>query len=359
MHLHCGDRVSIAAKTRQIIKPVAFTGAGEIAVAVEDLGNSLLIEGLGGRKTIVKSKSVAVAPGRSVIHDGTAFMMLAPEPPPPMVQSPGVQWDDIGDLELAKRLMRDSIKGSSEIARRFGKKALKGILLYGPPGCGKTMLAKAAATEILKTSTVPGGFIYLKGPEILSKWVGEAEMSVRKLFADARKFKAAAGLPAVIFIDEADAILATRGKGNTMSSTLVPQFLAEWDGLEDSGALIILATNRANDLDEAITREGRIDRKILVDRPGKQASYEIIKLYLSKTICADPQAAAIECIETLFTPTHKNLRGRVCGALLANLVDRAIDKAIHRSTEHEPSAVNASDLIECIGEMGREYSALT
>jgi proteasome-associated ATPase len=172
-----------------------------------------------------------------------------------------------------------------EIVEFYHRRRIKGVLLYGPPGCGKTMLGKATATSIARMNakdTKHNGFLYIKGPEILERFVGVAEAVVRQLFQRARKHKEQFGFPAVIFIDEAEALLSKRGSGisSDVEKTMVPMFCTEMDGMEESDALVILATNRPDILDPAIIRNGRIDRKIKIERPTLESAINIFMLNL-------------------------------------------------------------------------------
>jgi len=193
-------------------------------------------------------------------------------------------WGDIGGLEKAKEVMREAVElplKFKELYAQYGKKPIKGVLLYGPPGCGKTMLGKAAASSISEIHEgESGAFMYIKGPALLNKWVGETESQIRSIFAAARQYKQEKGLAPVIFIDEADAILSKRGSGRSsdMEKTMVPMFLAEMDGLDDAAALVILATNRSDKLDSAVVRDGRVDRKIKVTRPTQVSAAQIFEL---------------------------------------------------------------------------------
>jgi len=191
------------------------------------------------------------------------------------IEVPTVRWDDIGGLEDVKQKLREAVEWplkNPEAFKRMGIKPPKGILLYGPPGCGKTLLAKAVATES------EANFISIRGPEIFSKWVGESERAIREVFRKARMAS-----PSVIFFDEIDAIAPRRGLGyadSGVTERVISQLLTEIDGiaaLED--VVIIAATNRPDILDPAILRPGRIDRLIYVPSPDEEARYEIFKIH--------------------------------------------------------------------------------
>ena len=167
--------------------------------------------------------------------------------------------------------------------------APKGILLYGPPGCGKTLIAKAVANSLAhKVATVTGNtnvrsyFLNIKGPELLNKYVGETERQIRLVFQRARE-KAAEGVPVIVFFDEMDSLFRTRGTGisSDMESTIVPQLLAEIDGVESLRDVIVIgATNREDLIDPAILRPGRLDVKIKIERPNAEAAQQIFQRYL-------------------------------------------------------------------------------
>ncbi len=194
------------------------------------------------------------------------------------IESPNVHWSDIGGLEDAKQGLKEAVEWPMKYPVLFsetGAKPPKGILLYGAPGTGKTMLAKAVATES------EANFISVKGPEFLSKWVGESEKAVRETF---RKAKQAA--PCIIFFDEIDAITPMRGTGSDSHVTerVISQLLSELDGLEElHNVTVIAATNRPDIIDPALLRPGRIDRLIYVPPPDRDARYEIFKVHTAKT----------------------------------------------------------------------------
>jgi len=191
-----------------------------------------------------------------------------------LVEIPKVKWSDVGDLEDVKQQLKEMIEWplkSAESFERLGIEPPKGVLLYGPPGCGKTLLAKAIANES------GANFISIKGPEVLSMWVGESEKKVRELFRRARQVA-----PAIIFLDEIDAFAPKRGAyaGTRVSETVVSQLLTEMSGLEElKGVVVIAATNRPDIVDPALLRPGRIDRLVLIPPPNAKARLEILKIH--------------------------------------------------------------------------------
>jgi len=199
------------------------------------------------------------------------------------VEVPNVRWSDVGGLEKVKQELREAVEWPlkyPDAFKRLGIDPPKGILLYGPPGCGKTLLAKAVATES------EANFVSVKGPEIFSKWVGESERAIRELFRKARQVA-----PSVIFIDEIDAIAPMRGIGigdSMVTERVVSQLLTEIDGLEKlEGVVVIGATNRPDILDPALLRPGRFDRIVYVPPPDKKARYEILKIHTRRMPLAE------------------------------------------------------------------------
>lgn len=191
------------------------------------------------------------------------------------IETPSIKWDEIGGLEGVKQELIEAVEWplkNPEVFSRLGIKPPRGILLYGPPGCGKTMLAKAVATES------EANFITIKGPEVFSKWVGESEKAIREVFRKARMSS-----PSVVFFDEFDALVRRRGMGfgdSGVTERVISQLLTEMDGiltLED--VVVIAATNRPDIIDSAVLRPGRFDRLIYVPEPDEKARLEIFKLY--------------------------------------------------------------------------------
>jgi transitional endoplasmic reticulum ATPase len=191
-----------------------------------------------------------------------------------MVEIPKVKWDEVGGLEDVKQQLKETVEWpltNPEGFERLGIKPPRGLLLYGPPGNGKTLIAKAIATESA------ANFIAIKGPEVMSKWVGESEKKLREVF---RKAKQVA--PCIVFLDELDALAPTRGTGgdNNVSDRLVDQLLTSMDGLENmEGVITIGATNRPEIIDQALLRPGRFDRMILVGEPDEDARKKILKIH--------------------------------------------------------------------------------
>lgn len=208
---------------------------------------------------------------------------------------PDIEYNDVGGLEKEVEQVTDAVELPFLYPELFLEHKLnppKGVLLYGPPGCGKTMIAKAVANSIAKKlkhlsgKEVRSFFLHVKGPELLNKYVGESERQIREVFAKARE-KAATGNPVIIFFDEMDALFRTRGSGisSDIESTIVPQFLAEIDGVERlQNVIVIGASNRQDLIDPAVLRSGRLDVKVKIPRPDKKAAKDIFAKYLTSDL---------------------------------------------------------------------------
>ena len=302
---------------------------------------------------------------------------------------PEVPWEKVGGLDDTIQLIKDTIELPilhPDLFRKFDFSMPKGFLLYGPPGCGKTLVGKATAyglTERLKEESnieIEGCFLHIKGPEILNMWLGESERKVREIFDIARQKKKEGMLP-FIFIDEAESILGTRRslRAHNISNTVVPMFCAEMDGIESlQDIVIILATNRPDLIDPAVLRPGRIDRKIKVNRPDKESASKILNIYLTQELPISPEllerhgnnvTSAVEdltdqLINEMFSRTEANRflevslqsgrrdilhRGDLCsGAIIASIVQRAKESAIKRIIQSgdESIGICLSDLLD-------------
>ena len=284
---------------------------------------------------------------------------------------PPMPWSNIGGQEEAIQAIRDTIEMPAlhpELFARFQYSTPKGFLLYGPPGCGKTMIGKATAFNLVQHLREQEGlelkeyFMHIKGPEILNMWLGETERMVREIFSQARQKRKEGYLP-FVFIDEAESILGTRRSMRThhIANTVVPMFCTEMDGIEAlHDVVIILASNRHDLIDPAILRPGRIDRKIKVSRPDFDAAREIFSIYLTPELPIDSQTLAAggdaegarqllvdAAMDELFGRSEEgrflevSLRsGRqeilywedlVSGAIVASIVQRAKEIAIKRA----------------------------
>jgi proteasome-associated ATPase len=244
---------------------------------------------------------------------------------------PELPWEKVGGQEQALQAIKDAIELPllhEELFAKFHHATPKGFLLYGPPGCGKTLIGKATAYNLTKQLREKSGgemkeyFMHIKGPEILNMWLGESERIVREIFATARE-KRSEGFMPFLFIDEAESILGTRraARYSNILSTLVPMFCSEMDGIDSlHDVVIILASNRADLIDPAILRPGRIDRKIKVNRPNKEGAREIYRIYLTNDLPYDGALAK----------EAENI-----GAAIEKLIERFVDWQFARRDENK------------------------
>ncbi len=272
---------------------------------------------------------------------------------------PDISYEDVGGLAAQIGQIQDAVEMPFENPELFAEHELKppkGILLYGPPGCGKTLIAKAVANSLSarrSDSASKSYFINVKGPELLDKYVGETERQLRIIFSRARE-KATAGSPVVVFFDEMESLFRTRGTGKSsdVETTIVPQLLAEIDGVESlENVIVIGASNREDLIDPAILRPGRLDVKIRIERPDADAARDIFSKYvtdrlpLHESLAQSGVPALIDrCVERMFTRSRANefvevtyADGRrevlffadfASGAMIHNVVDRAKKHAI-------------------------------
>ena len=305
---------------------------------------------------------------------------------------PDITYADVGGLQGQIEAIYDAIELPYLHPALFAEHQLKppkGVLLYGPPGCGKTLIAKAVANSLAKRVAERTGqeskafFINIKGPELLNKYVGETERHIRLIFQRARE-KASDGTPVIVFFDEMDSMFRTRGSGvsSDVENTIVPQLLSEIDGVEGlSNVIVIGATNREDMIDPAILRPGRLDVKIKVERPDAQAAQDIFSKYLtsqlplhvsdleefgnSREACVTGMIRAT--VERMYTEIEENRFLEVTyangdketlyfkdfnsGAMIQNIVDRAKKMAIKDLLEHDQKGLRVQHLLQaCVDE---------
>src|SRR6184192_1024474 len=382
-----------------IVGDLGFEPAGPVTKITEVIGTDRLRVGNEhGTQSLVLQRSAqltktALKQGDEVRVDSNYRMALE------MMSAPGshehyldnvpeLPWSKVGGQERAIEAIKDAIELPllhPHLFEKFHHATPKGFLLYGPPGCGKTLIGKATAYNLTRQlrdkatgaeRDVREYFMHVKGPEILNMWVGESERMVREIFATARE-KRREGFMPFLFIDEAESILGTRraSRYSSILSTLVPMFCSEMDGIDSlNDVVIILASNRADLIDPAILRPGRIDRKIKVNRPDKLGTRETYRIYLTDDLPydgvlakeADGMAASIDrlierFVEWQFARRDENkflqvtLRsGRketlyrsdlISGAIIASIVERAKAMAIKRAiATQQDQGIRETDL---------------
>ena len=313
---------------------------------------------------------------------------------------PDISYEDIGGLDEQIEQITDAVELPflhQDLFREYLLPAPKGILLYGPPGCGKTLIAKAVANSLAKKVTESTGaearsfFLNIKGPELLNKYVGETERHIRLVFQRARE-KAEDGTPVIVFFDEMESLFRTRGTGisSDMEATIVPQLLAEIDGVETLRNVIVIgASNREDLIDPAILRPGRLDVKIKINRPDETSATQIFGRYLTPDLPLDPDevsrlgggdpakttAAMIEqTVEEMYRTDEQNqflevtyqngdkevmyFKDFSSGAMIENIVRRAKKLAIKRQLAGSGTGIRVSDLINSIHQEYKEHEDL-
>lgn len=302
---------------------------------------------------------------------------------------PDITYENIGGLDNQIETIKDSIELPFIYPELFSEHKLlppKGVLLYGPPGCGKTLIAKAVANSIAKRMAHRTGkeirsfFLHVKGPELLNKYVGESERQIREVFKKAKE-RAEEGMPVIVFFDEMDSLFRMRGSGvsSDMESTIVPQFLSEVDGVERlKNVIVIGASNRQDLIDPAILRPGRLDIKIRIDRPNEKAAREIFLKYMTTDLPYHPDDLARDngdlgllvarlaqlAVDNMYSTSEENKflevtyangetevfynKDFVSGALIEGVVARAKRHAIKRAINTGEKGIKGEDLLKAI-----------
>ena len=389
-----------------------FERSGEVVTVQEILedGRRALVVGRGDEERVAEISDALLdtrlRAGDSVLMDPRSWLLLEKLPRPEieevvLEEVPDVTYADIGGLDDQIEALTDAVELPYLHPELFAEHQLpapKGILLYGPPGCGKTLIAKAVANSLAKkvgelrgNENVRSYFLNIKGPELLNKYVGETERQIRLVFQRARE-KADEGVPVIVFFDEMDSLFRTRGSGisSDMESTIVPQLLAEIDGVEALRDVIVIgASNREDLIDPAILRPGRLDVKIKIERPTEAAAQQIFARYLSADLPlnaddvealggGDPAKAVRVMIERTVAEmyradddnrflevTYQNgdkevlyFRDFASGAMIENIVRRAKKLAIKRVLVGETRGICLADLLESIKQEYKENEDL-
>ena len=389
-------------------------GSGEV-VSLKELmedGRRAIVTGRTDDERVVElgdallASDVRLRAGDSLLLDTRANLLLERLPRAEieelvLEEVPDIAYEDVGGLDAQIEMIKDAVELPFLHQALFAEHQLpapKGILLYGPPGCGKTLIAKAVANSLAKkVSQVTGQpaarsyFINIKGPELLNKYVGETERQIRLVFQRARE-KAEEGVPVIVFFDEMDSLFRTRGTGisSDMESTIVPQLLAEIDGVEALRNVIVIgASNREDLIDPAILRPGRLDVKIKIERPDEKAARQIFGRYLTVDLPLDEAEVATlgggdrqkavdamvhTCVEHMYRTeedtkflevTYQNGDKEVMffkdfssGAMIENIVRRAKKLSIKRQIAGEGKGIRAQDLLESTRQEFKEQEDL-
>ena len=344
--------------------------------------------------------------GDSLLMDARSGLLLEKLPRPEveelvLEEVPDISYDDVGGLDSQIEQITDAVELPFLYRDLFSEHKLpapKGVLLYGPPGCGKTLIAKAVANSLAKKVAERSGdgaarsyFLNIKGPELLNKYVGETERQIRLVFQRARE-KGEEGVPVIVFFDEMDSLFRTRGSGisSDVESTIVPQLLAEIDGVEAlKNVIVIGASNREDLIDPAILRPGRLDVKIKIERPDETAAAQIFSRYLTSTLPLDEEEVrglgggdrdktvrliiertveemyrddeANQFLEVTYQNGDKEImyyKDFASGAMIENIVRRAKKLSIKRQIAKEGKGIRTQDLIDSIKQEYKEHEDL-
>jgi proteasome-associated ATPase len=386
--------------------------AGEVVTVkeiMEDRRRALVVGRADEERVVELADGLLDAPlraGDTVLMDPRSSLLLEKLPRPEveelvLEEVPDISYEDVGGLDSQIEQITDAVElpfMHRELFEEYRLPAPKGILLYGPPGCGKTLIAKAVANSLSKkVSQVTGKpaarsyFLNIKGPELLNKYVGETERQIRLVFQRARE-KSEEGVPVIVFFDEMDSLFRTRGTGisSDMESTIVPQLLAEIDGVETlKNVIVIGASNREDLIDPAILRPGRLDVKIKIERPNEEAAAQIFSRYLETDLPISTseieslgggdvekavRAMIEKTVETMYRTDEANrflevtyqngdkeimyFKDFSSGAMIENIVRRAKKLAIKRAIAGGDRGICTDDLLASIQQEYKEHEDL-
>jgi proteasome-associated ATPase len=387
-------------ETQNVIAGCEFEVQGEVVLLkelLEDRTRALVIARADEERVVEVAeplRSLHLRAGDSLLLDGKSGHVVEKLPKPEveeliLEEVPDITYEDIGGLDSQIEEIRDAVELPylhGDLFREHELEPPKGVLLYGPPGCGKTLVAKAVANSLAKQVARKLGrddrrsyFLNIKGPELLNKYVGETERQIRLIFQRAKE-KSEEGVPVIVFFDEMDSLFRTRGSGisSDIESTIVPQLLAEIDGVESLRNVIVVgASNREDLIDPAILRPGRLDVKVKIERPDEHAAKDIFSKYLTTSIPIAREEVAgsgsVEAavagmidatVEKMYSEDPDNrflevtyangdkeilyFKDFSSGAMIENIVRRAKKMAIKRAIAGEEKGLNARDLMSAI-----------
>ncbi|MQA98892.1 MAG: proteasome ATPase [Actinobacteria bacterium] len=393
-----------------VIGERAYEIQGEVVILkelLEDGGRALVIAHTDEEKVVELGAPLIGVPlraGDSLLLEPRSGHVLEKLPKPEveeliLEEVPDIAYEDIGGLADQIEEIRDAVELPylhGDLFREHKLEPPKGILLYGPPGCGKTLVAKAVANSLAKQVAEKLGrsdrqsyFLNIKGPELLNKYVGETERQIRMIFQRAKE-KSEEGVPVIVFFDEMDSLFRTRGSGisSDIESTIVPQLLAEIDGVESlKNVIVVGASNREDLIDPAILRPGRLDVKIKIERPDQGAAKDIFSKYLTSEIpiaaseieihrSEDAAVGALieDTVQKMYSEDDDNrflevtyangdketlfFKDFASGAMIENIVRRAKKMAIKRAIAGGPKGIGNPDLIQAIHQEYKENEDL-
>jgi proteasome-associated ATPase len=392
-----------------VVEPAGYIPRGEIASIVDLIAdNRAIVLGHTDDERVVTLaeplRREKLKVGDHILYDPRthyAFEKLPKSAVEEVVleEIPDTTYEQIGGLGEQIEILRDSVELPYAHPEVFAEHKLhppKGILLYGPPGCGKTLIAKAVANSLARSIEQRTGrqtsayFLNVKGPELLNKYVGETEHKLREVFKKARD-KASEDVPVVIFFDEMDSLFRMRGSGisSDMEATVVAQFLSEIDGVESLNNVIVIgASNRQDLIDPAVLRPGRLDLKVKVNRPDRDAAREIFSKYLTRNLPFhqtaverygnDPERTATAMIEDTIDRMYRTddenkflevtyakgereifyFKDFASGAMIENIVARAKKKAVKRTIDCGERGIKLEDLLEAVTDEFKENEDL-
>jgi proteasome-associated ATPase len=382
-----------------VVEAASFEVQGEVVILKEQLDLDRAVVTLRAdedRVSVIADplRLLRLKPGDHLLMDAKSGYLLEKLPKSEvedlsLEEVPDIGYEQIGGLGAQIEAIKDAVELPYLYADYYKEHKLappKGVLLYGPPGCGKTMIAKAVANNLAEKISekrgekIKGFFLNIKGPELLNKYVGETERKIREIFVKAKE-KANEDVPVVVFFDEMDALFRTRGTGisSDVESTIVPQLLAEIDGVEGLRNVIVMgASNRQDLIDPAILRPGRLDVKIKIERPDRAAASDIFRKYLTSDIpLANGEtvdAMITAGVETMYSLSEGNrflevtyangekevlyFKDFSSGAMIESIVRRAKKLALKRLIGGGAKGVSSDDVVAAVGEEFKENEDL-